>query len=136
MQNCLVRIHKRPSIHSFVMQGTDTLCLVYLPMFNVANHRRQVTVAGTLSGDAMTAYTEAKKKKKDVVFTMHTTSAALHELKTLDQILNDKWFIGDIYEGLPTVYGFVASNPIAYFVFDVGLGDVVLHPSLWTLCLP
>jgi hypothetical protein len=103
-----VRIRKQPSIHSFIVQGTDAVHLVYLPMFNVVNHCRQVTVTGRFSGDAMKKYVEAKNKSKDTVFTIHTKSAALSDLKTLDQIINDKKIVGDIYEGLPNVYGLVA----------------------------
>jgi hypothetical protein len=112
MQNCLVRISKRPSIHSFIIQGANVIYLVYLPMFNVANHRRQLIITGRLPEDLLKKYGEAKEKKKDVVFTMHTTSAALGDLKTLDQIISEKKFTGDIYEGLPTAYGLVAPIPL------------------------
>jgi hypothetical protein len=81
-------------------------------MFNVVNHRRQVIATGRLSTDAMAKYAEAKTTKKDVVFTIHTKSAALRDLKTLDEILDDKKFIGDIYEGLPDIYGLVAPDLI------------------------
>ena len=92
-------------------------------MFNVVNHRRQVIVAGRLSGDAMRKYTEAKKTNRDIVFTIHTKSAALSDLKTLDQILDDRKFTGDIYEGLPDVYGLVPSDPIICSLrSDVGSG--------------
>jgi hypothetical protein len=74
-------------------------------MFNVVNHCKQVIVTGKFSGSAMRKYVEVKNKNKDTVFTMHTKSAALSDLKTLDQIINDRTFIGDIYEGLPNVYG-------------------------------
>jgi hypothetical protein len=57
-----------------------------------------------MSGPAMKKYREAKEKKKNIIFTMHTKSAALSDLKTLDQIINDKKFTGDICEGLPKVY--------------------------------
>jgi hypothetical protein len=52
---------------------------------------------------------------------MHTKSAALSDLKTLDQIINDKKFTGDIYEGLPNVYGLVAPEPFVciYFLTSV-----------------
>jgi hypothetical protein len=106
-QNCIVRIHKRPSIHGFVIQGTAVINLVYLPMFHVANHQRQVTVTGRFSDHAVRKYIEAKKNKKDVIFTMHTKSTTLSDLKSLDRILSDRKFTGDIYEGLPDVYGLV-----------------------------
>jgi hypothetical protein len=77
-------------------------------MFNIVNHCRQVIATGRLSDDVMKKYVEAKNKSKDTVFTIHTKSAALGDLKTLDQIINDMKFIGDIYEGLPNVYGLVA----------------------------
>ncbi|THH16889.1 hypothetical protein EW146_g3821 [Bondarzewia mesenterica] len=109
IKNCLVRIQERPSIHSFLVQGTNVLYLVYLPMFNVENHKRQLIVTGTLSGDAMQEYTAAKEQNNDSVFTIHTKSTVLSDLKTLDQILADKKFVGDIYQGLPQVYG---SSPI------------------------
>jgi hypothetical protein len=102
------------------MQGTNVLYLVYLPMFNIANHRQQVIITGRLSGDAMKKYIETKKNK-DVVFTIHTKSAALSDLKTLDQIINDKKFTGDIYEGLPNIYGLVAPESFVciYFLMPV-----------------
>lgn len=107
-----MRIHRKASIHSFVIQGTDTLSLVYLPMFNVANHRRQVIVTVTLPSDTLQKYIEAKQQKKDVVFTIHTKSAALTDLKTLEQIFMDKKFTGDVYEGLPDIYGSVGLDHI------------------------
>ena len=61
----------------------------------------------------MQKYIEEKKKGKGIVFTMHTKSAALCDLRTLDQILRDRKFTGDIYEGLPDVYGLVVPHPIA-----------------------
>ena len=112
-QNCMVRIHKQPSIHSFVIQGTNALYLVYLPMFNIANYRRQVIIAGRLSDDVMKKYIQAKENKKNVIFTMHTKSAALSDLKTLDQIIGDGKFTGDIYEGIPNIYGLVVPGPVA-----------------------
>jgi hypothetical protein len=76
-------------------------------MFNVENHRRQLIVAGTLSRNAMEAYTKAKKQNQSAIFTIHTKSASLSDLTTLDKILQDRKFIGDIYQGLPNVYGSV-----------------------------
>jgi hypothetical protein len=79
-------------------------------MFNVANHSCQVIATGRFSDDVMKKYIEAKHKNKDTVFTIHTKSAALSDLKTLDQIINDKKFVGDIYEGLPNIYGLVVPS--------------------------
>src|SRR5882762_2753415 len=124
MQYCLVRICKQPSIHSFIIQGINVLYLVYLPMFNVVNHKRQLIVTGRLSGDAIKKYQEVKERKKDVVFTMHTKSAALSDLKTLDQIVSETKFTGDIYEGLPNVYGSVVPDPIVcnyHLIFVTGI---------------
>lgn len=106
-QNCLVRTQKKPSIHGFVIHGSGPLYLAYLPMFHITNHKQQVIVTGELSPDAVRAYLELQRQYRDSVFTIHTVSGVLGDLKTLDQILKDGSFVGDIYRGLPSIYGYV-----------------------------
>jgi hypothetical protein len=50
-----------PTYHGFVMQGTDKLFLVHLPMFNMENHRYQLIITGDLSESDMAKYVEARK---------------------------------------------------------------------------
>ncbi|KAK7051048.1 hypothetical protein VNI00_005160 [Paramarasmius palmivorus] len=135
--NCRVRTDDRPSIHGFVIQGaSEELSLVYLPMFNIANQKQQVILSGSLPSDVMTTYLKEKEQNSDTVFTIFTAAGALSDLKTLPEILAENQFVGDIYRGLPGIYG-SKSSPIATGVkfsitsvrFNNPLGTAAAQPT-------
>jgi hypothetical protein len=47
-----------PDFHGFIMQGTKTLFLVHLAMFNMANHRYQLVITGDLPPAVMNKYSK------------------------------------------------------------------------------
>lgn len=87
-----------PDRHAFILQGDETLYFVQLPMFQMANHRRQLIFRAEIPSDALTAYRKAKTADPKAVFVMYTSdkvefSKLVEEGGTL--------FHGDLYEGLP-----------------------------------
>ncbi|KAI0948556.1 hypothetical protein AcV7_009267 [Taiwanofungus camphoratus] len=123
VQNCWKRINIVPSIHSFLMQGIDSLYLTYLPMFNVGSYRQQLIVSAKLKPDDMKKYAEAQKAKPDAIFTMHTSAQEL-----LSSILENQRCIVDVQEGLPTIHGVQPANLLS----EVELTDITIlrHTSL------
>lgn len=79
------------------MQGTDTLFLSSMSVFNIGSYRQQTIVTGTLPADTMTAYVDAVEKNPPALFTL-TTEKAL-----LSTILSDKSCKVTIYQGLKYV---------------------------------
>jgi hypothetical protein len=87
-------------MHSFVIHGDTTLFFVYIASFNVESYRRQIIVKATPS-DATTLSKLQEEKKNDPhsIFTFHAG------LTTLKDLVGNKLWTGDIYKGLPKVYG-------------------------------
>lgn len=85
-----------PDMHGFVMQGTDKLYLVHLPMFNMANHRYQLIITGDIPAAKMDEYRKARAALPQQFFTLGTA-----EPTTLGDILRDKKFKAVINKGLP-----------------------------------
>ncbi|KAJ4485314.1 pyridoxal phosphate-dependent transferase [Lentinula aciculospora] len=73
--------------HAFVMQGTDKLFFVHLPMFNMENHRIQLIMTATISPDMKTAYTEAREKNPETIYLLVNDTPT-----TLEKILTTKEF--------------------------------------------
>jgi hypothetical protein len=86
-----------PDLHGFVMQGTDKLHLVHLPMFNMANHRYQLIMAGDLPDNVMEEYRAARKENPGQFYTLGT--AEKHILR--DIIIEGGSFDAVIDEGFP-----------------------------------
>jgi hypothetical protein len=59
-----------PSFHGFVMQGTSSVYLVHLPMFNMADHRYQLIITGDLPADVLHKYITARKEHPKQFFTL------------------------------------------------------------------
>ncbi|KAL0573075.1 hypothetical protein V5O48_008886 [Marasmius crinis-equi] len=119
IQTTLVRVLDEPSMHSFVVHGKDDLFLVYIGSFNVERYRRQVIVKAKLSDPSVfSKLQEERNKNPNVNFTLHVG------LGTLPEMLEKKEWVGDIYEGLPTVYG----NP---FLSNISIDvEIVMNNSL------
>ncbi|PCH35944.1 PLP-dependent transferase [Wolfiporia cocos MD-104 SS10] len=105
VQNCMSRITVTPAFHSFIMQGTDQLFLVYQPMLYIARHRQQVIITAQLPPDAMEAYVQAKTEDPSATFVLYNSEEAL-----LNDLLTGGSFAVNIVKGVPQVYGDSASN--------------------------
>ncbi|KAJ4463690.1 pyridoxal phosphate-dependent transferase [Lentinula lateritia] len=73
--------------HAFVMQGTDKLYFVHLPMFNMENHRHQLIITGVISAEMRTIYNEEREKNPDTVYLLVNDTPT-----TLEKILAAKEF--------------------------------------------
>ncbi|VDB87312.1 unnamed protein product [Peniophora sp. CBMAI 1063] len=108
--NCLVRVKPRRSIHGFILQGLHagsqsgvySAHLVYLPMFHIKNHQRQLILRVSVKLEK--AQTEKINGKRSSVLTVHTSCKTLQGLSTLDEVLAKGSFEADIYEGFPDIY--------------------------------
>jgi hypothetical protein len=83
------------------MQGTDQLYLVYLPMFNMANHRRQLIITGDVPAGIMDKYVEARRQNPDHFFTLGTAND-----EVITDILVRGYFDAVIDIGLPSGDGY------------------------------
>ncbi|KAL8284400.1 hypothetical protein RB597_001861 [Gaeumannomyces tritici] len=59
-----------PDIHGFVAQGLDSLFFVHIPMFNMANHRKQLVIAADLPADVHAFYKEQRRANPGAVYTV------------------------------------------------------------------
>ncbi|KAF9265153.1 PLP-dependent transferase [Marasmius fiardii PR-910] len=120
IKTCLVRVTDQPSMHSFVIHGDSELYFVYISSFNVESYRQQVIVKATLSDTAaLSTLQQERTNNPGSIYTFHTGFGVMSDLMT------QKQWTGDIFQGLPTIYG---STPFLTKVsFDV---EVVLNKSL------
>jgi len=89
-------------MHSFVIHGNEDIFLVYIGSFNVERYRRQAIVKARFSDSTiLSKLQEQRTRKTDTIFSLHVG------LGILTHLLENKEWIGDIYEGLPSVYGCV-----------------------------
>ncbi|KAH8803471.1 hypothetical protein F5884DRAFT_837295 [Xylogone sp. PMI_703] len=80
-----------------IMQGTDKLHLVHLPMFYMANHRYQVIITGDLDPTTMKKYLNARAQHPDRFFVLGN-----HNKDTLAAITTEgASFQADVFMGLP-----------------------------------
>ncbi|KAF8877174.1 pyridoxal-dependent decarboxylase domain protein [Infundibulicybe gibba] len=74
---CLYRNMATSDLHGFVMQGTDKLHLVHLPMFNMENHRHQTIITAELPEDVKKKYVYTKKGNPSHFFILGTAEKEL-----------------------------------------------------------
>ncbi|KAH8426863.1 uncharacterized protein LDX57_004590 [Aspergillus melleus] len=96
VQRCLKRNMPSPDIHGFVMQGTQKLFLVHLPMFHMANHRRQFIIEAEIPEEVMSRYTELRTAKPNQFFTLANV-----EKEHLKDLVNAGSFQARMDEGIP-----------------------------------
>ncbi|KAL0575884.1 hypothetical protein V5O48_006084 [Marasmius crinis-equi] len=99
IKTCLVRVRELPVMHSFVIHGINDLFLVYISSFNVESYRRQIIVKAKLSDTEKKKLDEARQQKPDEIFTFHIGS------QSLSDVMKQEEWKGDIYQGLPAIYG-------------------------------
>ncbi|KAK1831944.1 pyridoxal phosphate-dependent transferase [Podospora conica] len=64
---CQARNDGSPDYHSFLIHGTDSVFLVYRPMFNIAKHSRQIIIAVELDEDGGKAYRALKGNTEETI---------------------------------------------------------------------
>lgn len=77
-------------VHSFTMQGTDQLYLVYRPQFCKANRRVQLILRADMS--QFEAYVNVARKRPTEIYTLDT-----QDQTTLETILRDGRFAATVY---------------------------------------
>ena len=86
-----------PHFHGFVIQGTEQICGVHLPMFNMENHRTQLIISCDFPPDIMEKYRQRKAADPKQFFTFGNKKPA----KLLDLIKDGASFEATIQEQLP-----------------------------------
>lgn len=104
-----MRVQTKASRHGFVIRDADKLYFSYLPMFNVANHQRQLILSGTLDESSAAELDLRLAEDSKSVFTFHTKPTA-QGLQTVDELLKGETILGDIYKDLPDDYGYAYSS--------------------------
>uniref|UniRef100_A0A8H7XPX8 L-tyrosine decarboxylase C-terminal domain-containing protein n=1 Tax=Psilocybe cubensis TaxID=181762 RepID=A0A8H7XPX8_PSICU len=80
MSHVVARNTISPQEHMFIMQGTDTLFLVYRPLFHKANSRKQLIIAAKMSGIHWARYLKAREDHPEEIFTMTIPSTTIEEI--------------------------------------------------------
>ncbi|KAI9872353.1 MAG: hypothetical protein M1830_001743 [Pleopsidium flavum] len=80
---CRKRNEIRSDKHIFLVQGTDKIYLIHMPMFYLANHRRQLIVSAKIPPEAMQKYVDAKKDHPNEPFILFT-----HQKEDLSALLS------------------------------------------------
>lgn len=112
LHHCLVRNQKVPDHHGFIMQGTDKIYFVHLPMFHMENHRYQLIFTGDIPQSAIDKYKAAKAANPDQYYTLgHKDKMILDDMlkpgASWDAVID----VGIPQEGVPHVAeGFKISN--------------------------
>lgn len=73
-----------PAYHTFLMQGTDEVFLIYQPSFHLARHRRQLILRVKLTQKDMKVYSRVKSANLQNQILLKTS-----EMVCMDQILGD-----------------------------------------------
>ena len=82
-----------PQVHEFVLQGIQTLYLVYRPLFHHANGRHQLILQADFANPAdKEAYKNLRQKNSSAQIWQLRT----HEATTIEQILSEQFIVGDI----------------------------------------
>ncbi|KDQ15195.1 hypothetical protein BOTBODRAFT_108992 [Botryobasidium botryosum FD-172 SS1] len=130
MKECAVRNEVRPTKHAFIVQGTDTLYLVYLPMFHMASYRHQLILTADIPHSVVQKCNASRSLEPNSVFTICTA-----EPDEIPRMLRDGVFKAHLYRGTP-------SPDVAPFVGGFHLTNVravvnrPLHPRYLDLNYP
>ncbi|KAH8081991.1 pyridoxal phosphate-dependent transferase [Cristinia sonorae] len=118
-QSCIPRNTVVPDYHTFIMQGTDKVHLVALPVFQMANFRDQVIVAADIPDDILQAYATARAENPNVVFTLSTASEM-----TMSDILSTGTFTANIDQGLPPSRASLSDPTQTHFQTNVQVSNI------------
>ncbi|GAQ46230.1 group II decarboxylase [Aspergillus niger] len=96
IERCRKRNTPTPDHHGFIMQGDITLFLVHFPMFNMANHRRQLILEASIPDQVMKEYRKLRAAYPDSVFTLGNI-----ERHHLNDLLQAEQFTARMDRGIP-----------------------------------
>ncbi|PSS37347.1 hypothetical protein PHLCEN_2v824 [Hermanssonia centrifuga] len=108
-----------PDYHTFVMQGTDKVHLVALPMFQMANFRQQVILAVDIPPEALAQYKAAQDANPTAVFSLSTSSEV-----ALDDILRAGTFTATIDQDFPENRAFLSDPNQQHFLSGVQVSNI------------
>ncbi|KAF4616928.1 hypothetical protein D9613_008569 [Agrocybe pediades] len=92
MEHVVARNTISPQEHSFIMQGTDQLFLVYRPHFYDGNGRQQLILTCEFAeGSQLSRYLNDREAHKDEIYTLNIPAI------TIDTILLSKFVKGFVY---------------------------------------
>ncbi|KAE8356184.1 pyridoxal phosphate-dependent transferase [Aspergillus coremiiformis] len=115
------RNKRTTDIHGFLMQGNESLFLVHLPMFNMANHRRQLILKVRIPHDMMHAYRALRSLNPGRFYTLANSDKAY-----LEHLMKpNTTFKARLFEGIPGP----DTMPLAEFA--VTIERVIVSKSLW-----
>lgn len=88
-----MRNEVKPTIHNFLIQGTNKLCFILLPSFHMASGRRQFIFSADISESVLGRHKRAKDRAQENSF--------LRNIKPLliDDIVNGSSFEAEINLG-------------------------------------
>lgn len=92
-----------PDFHRFIIQGYrgNRICGVYLPMFNMQNHRKQLVISCKLPKEVHQTLIQYKEKDENMFF-----SFGNQEPDVLFDLISEGSFKGVIQRGIPGVEGY------------------------------
>jgi hypothetical protein len=82
MQHVVARNTVHPQEHTFIMQGTDKLFLIYRPLFHKANTRQQLIISADMASLQWTRYLNTKDAHPNDVFTYNIPFATIEDIVT------------------------------------------------------
>lgn len=101
------------------MQGTDTLYLAHLPKFQLASHRSQLILTGTLDAQTMGQYQSLRNQNPNAYYLLENVDDA-----TLDDLTKAGSSIGiNIFTGSDTTAAPVLTGTLT-------IGEIVVQKSL------
>ncbi|THH28150.1 hypothetical protein EUX98_g6038 [Antrodiella citrinella] len=126
-QSCIPRNIVVPDYHTFIMQGTNPVYLVSLPMFHMANFREQLILCVDLPEDVRQAYIQAREDNPGAVFSISTASEDV-----VSDILLRGSFKANMDENVPTSRDGLSDPDASHFQsnFKVSNVHVVRRRSL------
>ncbi|KAK1236984.1 hypothetical protein MKX08_007932 [Trichoderma sp. CBMAI-0020] len=77
VKECIIRKKIEPDIHGFVMQGPDQIRLVHIPMFQMANHRWQLTITAEFPEHVKQRYQQLRKDNSGNSYTVANTQTQM-----------------------------------------------------------
>ncbi|KAF8198646.1 group II decarboxylase [Pholiota molesta] len=82
MEHVVARNTVHPQEHTFIMQGTDKLFLIYRPLFHKANARQQLIISADMASLQWTRYLNTKDAHPNDVFTYNIPFATIEDIVT------------------------------------------------------
>ncbi|KAH9946461.1 pyridoxal-dependent decarboxylase domain protein [Amylocystis lapponica] len=127
-QDCRWRNSVSPDKHTFLLQGTNPVHLVYLPNFQAENAREHVIISTSLPADVLAEYMESTSPESSEFFTLSTTEKVL-----LESILSQgASFTATLSRGYPDGNTRLSelSTPHSAVTFQVSVNQIILRYSL------